>query len=505
MPAIAETTKDKPADQTDKPKQEAEPIGKNALAFMDQSLGITGRKKKEKAEKPEPEKVNVLEDGDEVEESAAPKKKPTAKVAAPPAQPQPIDEDKLGEAVGRAVGKAMEKRDKPVEPAAPELPAEVKAKLKMYERLEKYFPDKYKGHSTKFLANAKKFTEYSEKWEADHPGQEFNDEDPEHEAFRASLEAETEYDEDDHVAALADEIADGKVAKVTKDFEQKLEPIRRREKLAEKHRELVATRDNIGNGFWQRLGEQLDDFKDVVDVTGGLSPEEAQRRLKSGQKITPLLKIDVLNKIAETDPEKYAIAVNGRFARNDDGSWTTMGARVAEGLAQEIYALDNALVEYGETNPVHQFLSEFVEERTRKLLAKPVENQMDDQGRRFLSRADYNNLPADRRKDHWTYSTEDVGVMLAGRVAKQTQAHLQAEEEKFAARAKARGLLPNGNPSRVAERQPERRRETDDEQDAKPISPTTAMMPRVASARGKNAAGPNSPMDAWMTRAIRGR
>lgn len=469
--------KDKPqpgaAVKPDAVLEKEAPMGEGAMAFISTSLNLTSRKKKD--EKPEPKAKAKEGDDDELDELPA---KPAA--VAPPAKPAPkpraqqtaaIDEDKLGEAVGRSVVKAMNERDKPAAPEKEqELPPDVKDELKRYERLAKHFPEKYKDHAKKFLANTQKFAEYSEKWENDHPGQEFNDADPEHREFRSKLEAETEYDTaDDSTSQVRDEIAEER-KKLREEVDKELEPIRRREKIAEKSKEIVSNRDKVGDRFWQRMG---DGFTDVLDENGQLNPK-------------------ALAELKTSDPLAHDIAVNG--------------AAFVEALATEVYLLDNGLADYDKANQNHQFLSDFSLSAEQKMAARSPEKQLDDQGRRFLPRGEYNKLSATDAAKHWTFSYEDLGYLIAADIAKKTAAHLQSEEEKFSARAKARGLL-NGDKSLPlkSQRQAAKPPEPEEELDEKPLSPTTPTAPRLASSRGKPAATSSEPLGAFATRGIHGR
>lgn len=457
----------KPDAATEPVKPEAEPLGEGAMAFINTSLNLTGRKKRDAPAKPE--KKSDKEADDELDELHKPPQKPPAPAKPSRAQPAAIDEDRLGEAVGRAVSKAIGERDKPAEPKEPELPAEVKSKLVMYERLAKHFPDKYKDHAKKFLANAQKFTDYSEKWEKDHPGQDFDDTSEEHEAFRSTLEAETEYDEDDHVSALADEIADRKVLKATEEFSKKLDPFIRKEELEKKREAIVSNRDKIGDRFWQRMGEG---FAGVLNTNGQLDAK-------------------ALDELKSSDPIAYDTAVNG--------------AAFVEKMATEVYLLDNGLTDFEPGNASHKFLSDFSVASEQKMAARAPDKQLDDQGRRFMPRSDYNKLPPKEQPRHWTFTYEDLGYLLAAQIAKQTQAHLEAEEQKFSARAKARGLLKEDQSLPAKSHRPARPLEVEEEGDDKPLSPTTPTAPRLASLRGNAATAPTEPVSGFVLRSIRGR
>lgn len=469
-PKTGDLTGTKPAAPKPEPPEE---LGKELLDFVDRSLRITGRKKEAE---PDPQKPK-------------PKPAPPAPKRQKPAPPVAagIDEDKLGEAVGRSVAQVMDERDaralrKTKQDEAP-LPDDIKGDVDKLALLERQFPEKYKGYVEKYKSNLKKLADYADKWEEEHPGENFDEDADEHADFRSQLEADTEYDEDDHVAALANEIADRKVARVKADVETQLQPIKRREMMQAKQGEIITTRDRAGNSYWDNMG---DEFKGVLDEQGNVVPQK-------------------LDEIRTKDPVIHDIVVNG--------------AAFVENMAAETFMLDNELVEFmgdkpitGSTPPqvaqqiqAHAFLSRFASDAEQRMASRPAEKQMDAEGRTFLPRTKYNSLPVRQREKYWTFTYDDLGFLLAEHVAKRTRKQLADEEEKFTAIARSRGLIPQAqslpNKSRAGAPQAGAR---PSQPQAKPLSPSTPLAPRLAPARANQGAPSGNALEGFVSRAIRG-
>ena len=94
----------------------------------------------------------------------------------------------------------------------------------------------------------------------------------------------------------------------------------------------------------------------------------------------------------------------------------------------------------------------------------------------------------------------------AARIAKETQAYLQAEEEKFTRRATARGLpldkLSSAAKSRKAAAAAANGEEDDEAQNLKPVSPSTPVGTRMAPSRNKVDITAPSGIEGWVSRAL---
>ncbi len=450
-------------------------VGQPAMDFIARALNQTTKPKKEK-KKPEDEPTDPNADPDDQEDEQL--RKPAAKskrAAAAPVQVAPaFDEEKLGEAVGRAVAAATKPKETP--PPDPTADPDVdQRRMAILRQMETQFGERYKGLANRYVANLNKHKEYKSKWESEHPGEEYNEDDEEHAEFLDGLEKQVAYDEDDYVEALTDLKLSDRMKKVDEQVSKRLAPIEQQEKFVEHRPRIIETRDKIGNRFWERMG---DEFKDV------LKEVEHQDGRKEIQ-----INGEALEALKASDPDTHKIVVNA--------------ARAAESYAAETYLLDHRLREFDPKNDMHQNLRAFVEDREARMAAKPPQKTMDDEGRTFMPRGEFNKLPEKQRTRHWTFTHEDIGFLMAARIAKATQAFLKEEEEKFSRRAASRGVSLE-NASRPAK---SRKPIEDEDEDApgttrKPISPSTPIGPRMSRSSIKSGETATTGVEGFLSRAF---
>lgn len=446
-------------------------VGAPAMDFIARALNQTAKPKKEK-KKAEVDPNDADPDDLEVEQLRKPAAKP--KKAAAAAQPPAFafDEEKLGAAVGRAVAAATKpKEDKPPTEELPELD---QRRMAVLRQMETQYGERYKGLADRYVANLKKHKEYKAKWESEHPGEEYDEDAEEHADFLEPLERDIAYDEDDYVEALTDLKLSDRMKKVDEHVSKELAPLKQQEQFVEHRPKIIETRDKIGNRFWERMG---DEFKDVL--------KEVEH--KDGRKEIQI-NGEVLQELAKTDPDTHAVVVNA--------------AKASESYAAEVYLLDHQLREFDPKNEMHQTLRAFVADREGALAAKPAQSTADEFGRVFLPRAQFNALPAERRQHYWTLTHEDIGNLMAARIAKATKAFLQAEEEKFARRAAARGVSLNGSSAPARNRKPPVGEEDDEPVTRKPVSPSSAIAPRLSPASIKVDAQPSGGIEGFLSRAF---
>lgn len=476
MPLPAKTNQDDKT-KTPDPKPAADP---NALAsapaveFAARYLGKTKPKVEPEAypsdpdEKPEPKP----------KAKAAPKAKPE-----PEADPQPaFDEEKLGAAIADGIAKAT-KREEPEkkEPESNESP-EDQRRIKVLKQMEENNPRQYKGLAERYNANLRKLREYAKKWEKDNPGETFDEDDEAHKEFREQLEKEVEYDDDDYFEAMADLKVAERLKKVQPDdraekLEKRLSEFERKEKLREETPKIATVQAQAGNEFWRKLG---DDFKDVVTEQGQINPE-------------------ALKSIQEKDEDEYAIVVRA--------------AQESEYLAAETYKLDNGLVAFNPNDPAHNFLSQFAIAAEKRMSEQPAEKQRDADGRKFVTKAEYNKLPPEKQAKVWTFTADDLNLLLARDYAKKTKAKINEEREKFQRRAKKMGLLDEPVKPAPKSQHPFTSRlksqatmpDSEPEDDGKPVSPTTPAVPRVAPLPVSEEDSSKNPLESWVSRSIRGK
>jgi hypothetical protein len=441
-----------------------EPLGLPAIDFINRSLGLHSRTKKPKAEpKAEPE---LDAEGNPIEEPPARPKRAPRQRQEPPAAAT-IDEDKLGEAVGRAVVQAQaqakaaqELEDEPV------IPDDQKQRVTVLREMERKFPDKYKGLPERYLGHQAKLDKYVEDWKKEHPDEEYDPDAEEHVEYQDQLEKELDYEEDDYVDALTDLKLEAKLGDVDRRIEDRLKPIQQKEQIQAHAPKIEAHAQNAAANFLQKFGG---DFAEAV---------------KDGK-----IDADKIAELAGADPDTHAAV--------------EQGAQAAQQYVTEVYLLDHQLTQFDPKKPMHRILMDFETKAEEAMLKRPPSKQRDGQGRAFVGRAEYNQMPPAKRAKHWTFDHEDLSLLITSEIAKQTRTFLKIEDEKFTRRAKAKGLIETElSPVEQSQHLLARRRKQEADEDAKPVSPSTPVGTRVAAPKGKPAAQANGPLEGFVLRAL---
>jgi hypothetical protein len=173
-------------------------------------------------------------------------------------------------------------------------------------------------------------------------------------------------------------------------------------------------------------------------------------------------------------------------------------ADYVEQLIDQNYRLFNSLVPFDGRNNLHVTIRNFVMQKEAAMLKLPPEQQRNQAGLPFKSAKDYWALPEAKRKDFWTFTQKDVEVLLVNGVLKNARNQIKIEDEKFAKRAKARGInlessvggqppvpmrpAANGHVTKAAE----------DEDDDKPNTPEAQVPSRAAGGGAAPADDPRS-------------
>lgn len=462
-------TDNAPADVVAPP--EPRPITPAAVEFASRYLG-KGSKKPEDTKPPEEKPAKKVK--------AAPK-------AQPKAEPTPvIDEEKLGRTIGESVAKAMKPEAK-VEEKKPEpthTPAEAR-KLKVFKQMEEMFPDQYKGFADKYQGAMKKLREYAAEWERKHPGETFDEDAEEHGDFVNKLEADVAYEEDDYSEALAvvtakslapkEEAKDPEIEKI----KERLNKFEIQDRIAKAAPVIEQMSIASADEFWKSMGG---DYAKVINDDGTVNNDQLLA-IKNADE-------DTFNRLKQT-----AIA--------------------AYGHAREIYLLENGLTEYDAVrNPSHKYLSDTAIAAEEIFQKRPPEKQLNDEGKPFVTKAQWNKLTPEERAKVWTFTANDLGFIVAKDLAKRTLEGIKAEEEAFTRRARQRGLIVDPPKIKDEDKHPmadklrrilKHEPEEVVEDDGKPITPATPMVPRQAPSRGSSDEAPKGALESWTQRAIHGR
>lgn len=365
-------------------------------------------------------------DGDKPADDGKPKEgdykpkadKPAAKPKAakkPPFKPQhlpgstsePLTSADIAAAAAEGVAREFAKKDaakaEGAKTDAPKLSRKEENKRNVLERMEVLFPEEYKGLRKKYEEADAKLSAYVADWEAKHPNEKFNEEDPEHEAFLDSNDVS--WEDDDYVAAHADVIADKKLAEHTGKVQEKLSALERQEQIRAAGHEIQQEQNQTALSFWGELG---DDFADIVRPDGSVNKAK-------------------LAELQKADPEGTKTRIE--YA-------TALDAEVAELYKIMTWPETND----PKNNPVHRALNTFAFEKEQALMRMPAADRMNEQGQVFIPADRYYRLPRAEREKHWTFSREDLAVMRAGQLASIANNKAAAAEEAHKEWARAKGI-----------------------------------------------------------------
>jgi hypothetical protein len=288
------------------------------------------------------------------------------------------------EAATRAVSKMG--RTEPLPDARPKtqdpresLSSAERRQFDVYQELEASQPDRYKGVTQKYLKSLADIQEYTKTWAKENPGQKFNPDSEEHNEFFARIEPEV--DEDDWVDAKANIRARDISAKAVKPLNEKLQKM-------EQDRAKAALEPFVRQKQLESVGMLLNEF----------DPEIAAE----------LNKPDGAKALAEKDPITAGILNH------------TAGVLFA--LSAEIVRLHdpNAGVEFDARNDAHKEIADFILEQEQRIARMPAEDRTRD-GKRFIGRLAYRNLPAEEKPGYWFLDQDDIINLLAQKYAIQAK------------------------------------------------------------------------------------
>jgi len=430
--------KDKPSSPSADKLAEGKPIDVFTSSFLGKETPLVDKKTDEP---PKPAAA-----------APAPKPKPKAK-AAPVVAPAAPSLAEVTEAAARGVASVLEKKadeKKPDETQKSTLPPDEQKRINILRRMEELNPDSeaYKGISKKYEESLTKLAEYADKWEADHPGETFDEDADEHKDFKKNLEAGLDWDDEHYTDALADIKANEVISKKSKETDEKFTKIEQAENLRKAEPAIAAVRAKSAVDFFKQLG---DGFEKFLNEDGSQNTKEAQA-------------------IAAADPVATEIAINS--------------GDLTEKLVEENFKLFNLLTPFDPKNPLHVTVNNFVLNTEQRLLNQPPEKQLDADGKKFMPGEKFWNLKPEERKNYWTLEQSHIERLLIKATLSQAKAQIKAEREKFERQATARGIQLNGKPAPVAGSKPAPV-VVEDEPELKPNTPVVATGPRDDGKGGK--------------------
>jgi len=380
-----------------------------------------------------------------------PPTKPKPAKSAPAADKPPITPEAIAEAAARGTAQALAATkaapaDDKVKNAEENLTPAEKRKVAVLRHLEKKAPEKYAGIASKFIKSTVALEEYGAKWEAEHPGQTFDDLAAEHEDF--FNKNNVDWDEDDFNDA-ATELRVQPIEEAHRKTLEELEGLKNKVELQES----AATIGNMQVGaavdYWSKLGDEL---ADVVAPDGTVNSAK-------------------LAEMEKQAPEETALRVNAARALN---------AEVAE-----IHKVYNGLVTFQpKTNQIHQQIALLGGEMESKMLAMPPEDQLNEDGLPFAPSAKFAKMPPEEQARHWTFTGKDLIEMRSAQLAKMVKKTIEQNEESHRKWAESKGIkLPEKSAKPAAAAPPSGEADDDDEPSEKPSSPSASGESRGAAAK----------------------
>lgn len=425
---------------------------------------IKEKKAKEAKEKAEKEKKETILKG---KPGPKPKAKPVARKVEPP-QPA-LTADQIAEASARGVAEAFAK-NKPADkgtaaPSGPALSPEEQHKIGILEKMSEMFPDKYKDLPTQYKSSVAELAEYAAKWEQEHPGLTFNEDDEEHKPFFDTHDVD--WNDDDYTEAVAEIRADKKFAEKNKGIDERLSKFERAEKLREATPKIIESQVTASKLLWPAFGKE---FEGVIKENGDVDVEKLQELQKA-------------------DPVGFA--------------YRYQAARALDAESAEVYKVMNGLVEYDENNQIHRNMAEFASQQEERLLKADPQDQLDAEGRQFLPAAEYYKLPKAKRESlYWMLSPADISALRATHLAEMTGKIITAEEEKLTKMAEARGWRRDEKAQKATEQAPVNQEEPPEPPQRKPQTPSGGGESRMAAAKSGSGGGKPDALSAFALRQL---
>lgn len=383
---------------------------------------------------------------DKTKPAPKPKQTPAAKAPAPLTADQIAEAAARGAAKGFTESKAASPDDKAKAPEAALDPAD-RRRVEVLRHLETSHPERYKGIAERFVQSQLALDAYAKQWEAAHPGQEFEEESPEHEDF--FKKNDVDWDDGDFDDAAVDMRVQRALESNQGKTSEELQELKRKVQLQESGMAIGTHQTTAAIQFWDKLG---DDFKDIVAPDGQVNKAKLQEMQKA-------------------DPEGTATRIQA--------------AKALDTEIAEIYKLYNGLVTFQPTtNPVHRSIAAFGSEMEEAILQQPVEDRLNDHGQEFKPSADYMRLTPEQRSKYWTFSAEDLMTMRSAKLAKLVSESVEAADAAHRRWAEARGLKVADKPAGASAPSDDApSSDDDDEPRDKPNGPSSAGESRGAATK----------------------
>lgn len=429
--------------------------------------------KPEEDQEPEADKPGESADKPGDKKSAAAEEKPKKRVARKEAPAPELDPRELIEASSAAGARAAIEALKPkVElpksaPLTPDqfaqnLPEDWAEDAETYLEMSRIMPDKYAELPRKLMDYAKIEEQYISKWQREHPGERFDPEADEHEAWYD--ENTPDFDTKDFKKAERSIIRREVASEIEGEFKPQIEELKASRKAQEV--QPVIVKESM-----TALAEILAGVKeDYAELAG--KPEE-------------------LSKLQETDPVGAEVA-----------------AQVAERtlpLVRAAIALHTGTESYNQHNPAHGEVYQLILQAEERLARIPPSERLDPENRQFLRREEYVKLSKHEQARYWYIGQPEILEIINGRARALSEKLYQTEQKKLESWAKARGY--NKSDERSISQDPKTKEgsktpETPITERSEPTPPSVSG--RAASSKGATPAStpPKSGSDLFFDRLL---
>jgi hypothetical protein len=331
--------------------------------------------------------------------------KPKPKTATP--STVVIDEEKLGKAIAKNLPNAQPAAPITAAPEKkePELSPVNARRLQVLNQMAADNP-MLKTLPEEFMTAIKNEKEYRAKWESENKGKTFNPEDTEHEDFFSGNDVTWDADEYD----LAKDNIQKAEAKAAAEgvLKPKMDALDEKERANAAIPQIITHQATTAKLLFDDLGT---DFAKVLKPNGDIDIAEVTR-------------------LKEENPiyaKVFPIAEH------------------AERIAGEIYRIAKGLSKYNSTLPIHREIADFVFGQEAALKAAPAENQKNSEGKTFATAEEWSKMDDQQRKDHWTFSENELSAIFAAQSAAKAKKIIEAEENNFKTLAEKRGFKAAGS------------------------------------------------------------
>lgn len=370
-------------------------------------------KKKAKAAKAPPEEKKEPEATADTKTPEPEKKEPRKRTRPREVDPVEIASRAAAETADRLSerwGKPKPGKAEPFEIAAPDdtkdLKPEQKRHIAVLREMETLYPEKYEGIAKRSLQSLSAIEEYTQKWKRENPGHKFDAEATEHVAFFEVIEPD--FDDVDYYDAVA---------------AIRVKPM---EKLAKEH---------------EATKEELKTLRDEREAQA-IAPEIQSSRIAAATDVITELDPKILEAktekdlvaMAEADPDRTGTAI--MFAGQ---------AAAVMGVAAAI--LDGkGKITIDEKAPEVEGFFALKTKFERELKSLPIQDQYDDEGRRFATWDEFARIavqdPEEARK-YWILKKPQLRRLIAAEFTDLARKEIKKKEDQFERTAKARGFSPS--------------------------------------------------------------